>query len=600
MKRLIPLTLTLIAVLPGLSAETGEPFIPVFFDGGKGRETPSVFKELEVFRECIPAYVITRAVRPFLTPFRHAEGYPSTAYAQRNPDDKRRKTPYTPSDLFEHPELTVDSPYARSGKPFFIYEYAGRPPFFMADETPLADRAGYAAWLRDHAGFLGYNCLWELDNDTAYFLRFWDRIPDDTIRHDLHTPFGEPDAVGLGHLVRWTGRCFDRAAKFHFGDQRIWPLCSYVMGYEHIFAAYPSSGLWYEASAGLGAWNAAAAYVRGAARQHGLPFGWYMAQHIGSYKRSPDGKGTMVGGDSRWCFDPDGNPSVAKYRGESRSLHRRQALYGWLVGAKYEQTEGWVQFYTDMKDGVCVPSENALDFDEIYRLSKRTERGEPFTPLAILTPLAEPLPTHYSPSYFPRSKYDVSAQRTVFDTLVPMRGDSGLAKPDRMKGEQGSLFNSEFGGMFDALVADGGQPSSAFARVLARYRHVLVVGSAFDSRRFDHAALSAFEKSGGRVHRYPSPEVDTPEKLRALLLDIQRETMPVTVEGDIQWGVNRTQGGWLVYLINNKGVVKFADEPESFDAARTAHVTVTLNASGERQSVDVAPGDFALLTFKAR
>ena len=127
---------------------------------------------------------------------------------------------------------------------------------------------------------------------------------------------------------------------------------------------------------------------------------------------------------------------------------------------------------------------------------------------------------------------------------------------------------------------------------------MILAGRAFDEAKLDTKALAAFERNGGKVHRYPSPGCDTPDKLKALLRTIQDETLPVRVEGDIQWGVNRNAEGWLVYLINNKGVIKFVDEPEEFVPEKTAHVTITVKATGERLVYDVKPGDFALAAIR--
>ena len=52
--------------------------------------------------------------------------------------------------------------------------------------------------------------------------------------------------------------------------------------------------------------------------------------------------------------------------------------------------------------------------------------------------------------------------------------------------------------------------------------------------------------------------------------------MPLRVSGDVQFGVNRTSKGLLLWLFNNKGVVKFFEEPEELDCAKTALVTVDL------------------------
>jgi len=71
---------------------------------------------------------------------------------------------------------------------------------------------------------------------------------------------------------------------------------------------------------------------------------------------------------------------------------------------------------------------------------------------------------------------------------------------------------------------------------------------------------------------------------------------------------------WLLYLFNNKGVVKFIDEPEILDEAKTAHVTVdlrdlvgavvtdavsgrSLHVTDDKVTVDVPPGGSRLLTL---
>ena len=576
-------------------AESGipTPFKPVFMLSGK-KTNPAVFAdELAVFRDAIPIYPISDAsVNPKqrLTPFRKHDEY-RKYYAQSIPDDMRRKTPYGIADFFGTPRATVDSDYARSGKPFFVYERISRPPFFLpGDGCPLANREDFAEWKKAHPGFLGFMSLCELDSDSDYLERFYDKIRDEVARKALHSAFRRPDEKGMAHRVDWAREAFRRGKDFHFGEGTVWPECSNHMGYEHVFGALGAAGLWYEAtSQHIGAWNAASAFLRGAARQRGLDYGWYMAQYYSGFNR----KGVHLVGDSCWTNRTPGTAANCRYRGESRSLHRRQAAYGWLIGAKYIETENWKQIYADVEDGRLVPTENAHDLNEVYELACRVDRGDSFTPLAILTPLAEPCSTRYVNDRL----LDPETQKTIFDTLVPIRGDNGESGPKRAKGQQGCLYNSEFAGFFDSLCPDSGQESAAFARALSRYRHVIVAGDAFDKEKFDHAALASFEKNGGKVHRYPSPGCDTPEKLRSLLLKIQDETMPVKVSGDVMWGVNRREDGWLVYLFNNKGVVKFCDEPEEFDTTKTAHVRISLG--GADFETDVPPGDFRLVALDA-
>lgn len=582
-------------LLAATVAEVGtfaaEPFVHVF-SASDTNSTPEIFPQLAVFRESIRSFPVSGGVDgKRLTPLSKALTYPKE-YVRRIPESQRRLTPYRFDEIFANPEATVNSEYVRSGRPFFVYERVSRPPFFLPrDGCPLARRDSYAEWLKRSPGFIGFNSLWELDSDSNYFERFYNNMKDPSIEAELHAAFGPPDENGRAHRRRWAEKVFRIAEDFHFGERRIYPMCSGNMGYEHIFGALGAAGLWYEATTqSAGPWNAAGAFVRGAARQRGLDFGWYMAQYYVGMNR----KGEPLKGDSCWCRGPSGTDRPRPHRGESRSMHRRQIVYGWLIGAKYMQTEGWTKIYVDEKDGRLVPSENALDLNEIYELSKRTERGETFTPLAVLTPLDEPCATTYINPKF----VEPDTQKDIFDTLVPFRSEYGRPRAYRGKGEQGCLFNSEFAGFFDVLCPDSGQDTAAFAKALSRYRHVLIAGNAFDKARFDSAAIEAFERSGGRVHRYPSPECDTPERLRSLLLKIQSETMPISVEGDIQWGVNRTSAGWLVWLINNKGVIKFCDEPEEFNMARTAHVTVCVKSTGECRTADIKPGDFCLMEIR--
>ena len=100
-----------------------------------------------------------------------------------------------------------------------------------------------------------------------------------------------------------------------------------------------------------------------------------------------------------------------------------------------------------------------------------------------------------------------------------------------------------------------------------------------------------------------------------LLREFSEETLPVKVEGDIQYGINRNKTGWRLYLINNKGIAKFSDTPGIVDPAekRTVKVsfpklnvnTVTelfsgkeISLSGGSLTLEVAPGEILLLEIR--
>ncbi|MDD4017409.1 MAG: hypothetical protein PHV28_05640 [Kiritimatiellae bacterium] len=82
------------------------------------------------------------------------------------------------------------------------------------------------------------------------------------------------------------------------------------------------------------------------------------------------------------------------------------------------------------------------------------------------------------------------------------------------------------------------------------------------------------------------------------LREVQRETMPVCVDGDIQWGCNKTEKGWLVWLLNNNGVTKYNGEPEVLDPAATSAVKILHKKSGKVYTATVTAGDWQVVEIE--
>ena len=78
--------------------------------------------------------------------------------------------------------------------------------------------------------------------------------------------------------------------------------------------------------------------------------------------------------------------------------------------------------------------------------------------------------------------------------------------------------------------------------------------------------------------------------VRFLLEMVQDETMPVDVEGNIQWGVNKTKDGWLVWLMNADGVEKFRGERQRIDLSRTSVVNVRMKRGAAANVTDARTG----------
>jgi hypothetical protein len=56
---------------------------------------------------------------------------------------------------------------------------------------------------------------------------------------------------------------------------------------------------------------------------------------------------------------------------------------------------------------------------------------------------------------------------------------------------------------------------------------------------------------------------------------ITKQFLPIEVTGDpIQYQINRTESGWVVELVNNRGVIKKPAEPAVFDPQAVARVSL--------------------------
>jgi hypothetical protein len=71
------------------------------------------------------------------------------------------------------------------------------------------------------------------------------------------------------------------------------------------------------------------------------------------------------------------------------------------------------------------------------------------------------------------------------------------------------------------------------------------------------------------------------------LEEIVKEVLPLEVKGDIEYGLNKVDDGWWLYLINNKGVTKFTNKPQTLDKSKTAKVKVFLKKIKAKKIVEL-------------
>ena len=542
--------------------------------------------------------------------------------------ERWKKLPYRMDDLLAEAKLSDKvAAFERRypGCPLSFAVYDARGWLFLQKEFP-ADREDFAAWRARHPSFYCFQGFDEYDNDLRNFLIARRKGKSgEFLKARWNEAYPMPkDFYGY---QAWTDEAFRRISSFFFTTKDLDGLVSIYPTACHEVLRAGAKFLRYESEMGSSAtaWTWGAMCARGAARQFGIPWGWYGTSYVhASYTRD----GRQVEG-----FIQVKRPGWAAEEnlGCSRSLFRRQCWYGYLAGAATLQTELFDQYCAvEGEGGKLVPSVYVKDINGVFEWNKTHDRGVPYTPVALLLSVADPVQCQlYRP--FAQDKITIPA---FLETLVPTRHTNLVWMAERNLGREGSLFNSPFGEFCDILSPDVGQRHEDFVRALRTYSRAFLVGW-FGKEHLDTAALVEYVKDGGTLYVEQS-QVDAglvpasvpdakgslvvvpsflPESLRRedvpwwpdrigklasgeetcpvirdLLMKAQEELLPVKVEGDIQWGVNRTGKGWLVWLINNRGVTKYALEPEIVDPSETRTVRVTFKPTGRVYEKTVRPG----------
>ena len=524
------------------------------------------------------------------------------------------------------------------GGPITIHFYGAGPAYALKEGPFDVDPSSLDEFKRRHPGFVAFMAYEEYDNCTQVFQSRHGSFTNEADRARIMRQYPRER---MHEARRWGDVDYAKFKAFHFESSDLGGLWSIWPTYAFEIARHGVKCLWYEAEMGSTSspWRWGGLYARGASRQFRTPLGWYTAQytHNTCMRDGSRPKDLLIDGVSvtRWPWV--GNRTQRKYLGTARSLMKRNEAYGYFIGCVAEMLEAGATFlttFTEEEPDKVILSPYGEDFRQFFVWNKAHDRGVVYTPVALLVSLDEVFDRQ---SYKTAHNNDPVSQTAFMTTLCCPRIRDAARCTDERNGLQGCLFNSEFGEIADALCADSGQDSRDFLSVLSAYKCAFLVGW-FNPRHFDRRAVVEYVRRGGvlyaerrhvddgyipesvpgakgrivvvdsflsdyvrdpkvpywdeKVQRLFSGEATNPV-LRDLLLRAQEQYMPVRVDGDIQWGCNLTERGWLVWLLNNKGVKKFLTEPEELDLSKTATVRITDKATGRVYTSTVKPGDWA-------
>ncbi len=471
--------------------------------------------------------------------------------------------------------------------PLFSYMVTKRDATALVGPIDL-DHGQYVAWKAAHTNFFSFRMLSEWGVDLTHLRGRASRIADPARRDEFLRRWCGPVAdryVQTALAQRYVERLID----LHYGDRNAFTALRSFFALDHLAAVWGAKAILVETTNTTGPkmdkeyrWSVAGMFTRGASRQFGIPWGWYVAV----YFNGPRKDGTWM--DNSTPSYTVRSPTKFPEAGISASLFNRVCHYAYLTGAGAVEVESWLShlLMPDASGRLSLSPRGRLfsAFHDFTRLNP--DRGIPYAPVAVLVPFAQGYPATGGRSwsafkYLP-GDYAVDA---VFFTLQP-----GFDRPTALKrGVEANFHNSPYPVMCDVLVPDSPRDPEAFFAALVNYPVAILAGE-YRDRSFE-PLLKRYEAAGGRLLRVmpemlPPFEGDLPSEifsgkrrfpvLESFFAGIRDEFFPVKIEGDVLWGLNKTAGGWWVWCLNNRGVVKFADSFEEIDETCAAKIRIDL------------------------
>ena len=546
---------------------------------------------------------------------------------------------------------------AKPDVPVFVSFGAKRSKLAQVGKIDL-DFDDYRAWRARHPNLVALQVGDEWGND---IYNMWCRFNNPAVCTNIWKTQGERDEVKArlfsfpfthAGMLQRAKAYFDRVHALYWDTPDVLYACRECFCLDHVAAAWGADILSMETTNTSGGndpefrWDVQAAFTRGAARQFGRSWQWYVAQFVDGY--NSDGRYEYEVMCDNWP-----SKSTPKYRptgGCSPSLIRRICYYAYLNGANSVEMEDWgPHLLCPDANGARVLSDRGRDFAAYHNFTREhPDRGETYAPVAILLPFDQGYT--YCGGWNWRSQqveYRPGDHQVdgLFFTIVP-----GCAREAGIKaGKEFNLHNTSFAMMYDVLVPDSPQPADDFLVKLTAYPVAVLAGEYPDVKSFwptlgryvqqggtlvvnranvpanalekltDRPGADVTDESGktfartydvgrGRlvvsVSDWMVPPFDSAEQAVAdtwagrrtfpeiafLLKRLQDELFPFAVAGSCQYGANRTKDGWWLWALNNDGITKFLDTFAKVDPSAAHEITVDLKGAKATEVTELLTG----------
>jgi acetyl esterase/lipase len=324
------------------------------------------------------------------------------------------------------------------------------------------------------------------------------------------------------------------------------------------------------------------AFARGASRQWRTPW---------SVQVSPWFSGACT---TSGPLRTEGHDARGLEAGHSLSFYERMWLHGWFAGAAMVTPENSIAIFFEKAEAPWTLTSHGRKAAEVFPFMQSHDRGVPYTPVAVVLDHLNGYNAYMDKPWGILDPTPGDREiRDLFDHQLFPGSDHIHVKPDPENPEASYLRPTPFGEIFDVLL------TSVSPGVLPAYPVILLAGDI----EFDHAFVAELEKAlrgGSRLlmsarHReslgaaferlategevevlesWTNPVTDRPAAIsNGRLGRLAKDLLPFEITGDaIQYEINRIPHGWVVELINNRGVVKKPNQPAFTDSTAAVHV----------------------------
>lgn len=425
------------------------------------------------------------------------------------------------------------------------------------------------------------------------------------------------------------------------GKEHTWIADESFMSYQHYAAEFGYDYIGCEVGATVAGSNMRIAFTRGAAKQYskhlgnGNVSGWYV-------DFSPWHLLGMVNysGNDKLYVTEDGfhdNVISNEVSGQSVSAMRRHMYLAYMAGAQamIQQGAATVAFYNDTDDdGNYLLSPHGKAYQEFYEFTQRnTDRGDAYIPFGVVL------------NYYHGLPYGDWKALKVFETFTLEDGDRMTQDliqllwpggyPVDTDSDEAQLVTNPYGETFDFLLQNAEQTvlNSYPALILsgqialseeeiARYTAYVEQGGTLVLNRaylpffpaYDNGTDGNYTLSVGKGRVMVCGPAYSVEALDGILKQLAAEYIPFEIEEGVQYSINIKEGGFVLTLINNDGVVKYPTTAAQTDPTKTKEITVRYVGDGEvlavrdwftgepleaaaEQTVVIGPGDLAIIEF---